>query len=59
MILDGKKVVVTGVLTDDSIAYSVARVAQEQGAEREGDHAPGLGGLDDLVHITPLGGDGG
>jgi enoyl-[acyl-carrier protein] reductase I len=32
-LLDGKKVVVTGVLTDSSIAYSVARLAQEEGAE--------------------------
>ncbi|HEX9683564.1 MAG TPA: enoyl-ACP reductase FabI [Acidimicrobiales bacterium] len=33
MILSGKKLVITGVLTDSSIAYSVARLAQEQGAE--------------------------
>ncbi|MDH3470555.1 MAG: enoyl-ACP reductase FabI [Acidimicrobiia bacterium] len=33
MLLDGKKIVVTGVLTDDSIAWHTARVAQEQGAE--------------------------
>jgi enoyl-[acyl-carrier protein] reductase I len=32
-ILDGKKLVVTGVLTDSSIAFTVARLAQEQGAE--------------------------
>ena len=32
-LLDGKKLVVTGVLTDASIAFSVARFAQEQGAE--------------------------
>jgi enoyl-[acyl-carrier protein] reductase I len=32
-ILDGKKVVVTGVLTDSSIAFTIARLAQEQGAE--------------------------
>lgn len=31
-ILDGKSVVVTGVLTDQSIAFHVARLAQEQGA---------------------------
>ncbi|HVF74515.1 MAG TPA: enoyl-ACP reductase FabI [Acidimicrobiales bacterium] len=31
--LDGKRVLVTGVLTDSSIAFSVARLAQEQGAE--------------------------
>lgn len=33
MLLEGKRLVVTGVLTDSSIAYSVARLAQEQGAE--------------------------
>jgi meromycolic acid enoyl-[acyl-carrier-protein] reductase len=33
MLLDGKKLVVTGVLTKDSIATSVARLAQQQGAE--------------------------
>ena len=33
MLLDGKKLVVTGVLTEDSIAFTVARLAQEQGAE--------------------------
>lgn len=33
MLLEGKKVVVTGVLTDASIAYDCARIAQEQGAE--------------------------
>ncbi len=32
-LLDGRKVVVTGVLNDDSIAYGVARIAQEEGAE--------------------------
>ncbi|HVB05741.1 MAG TPA: enoyl-ACP reductase FabI [Acidimicrobiales bacterium] len=32
-ILDGKKLLVTGVLTDDSLAFSAARVALEQGAE--------------------------
>ena len=32
-LLDGKKVLVTGISTDDSIAFSVARLAQEQGAE--------------------------
>ncbi|MGN9841687.1 enoyl-ACP reductase FabI [Nonomuraea sp. H19] len=31
-ILDGKNLLVTGVLTDASIAFHVARVAQEQGA---------------------------
>ena len=33
MLLDGKRLVVTGVLNDDSIAFAVARLAQEQGAE--------------------------
>lgn len=32
-ILSGKSIVVTGVLTDQSIAFHVARLAQEQGAE--------------------------
>ena len=31
-ILDGKRVLVTGVLTDSSIAYHVARIAQQDGA---------------------------
>jgi meromycolic acid enoyl-[acyl-carrier-protein] reductase len=31
-LLDGKNVLITGVLTDSSIAFHVARVAQEQGA---------------------------
>lgn len=33
MLLDGKRVLVTGVLNTESIAFSVARFAQEQGAE--------------------------
>ena len=33
MLLDGKKLLVTGVLTDDSIAFAIAKVAQEAGAE--------------------------
>ncbi|MFQ5555836.1 MAG: enoyl-ACP reductase FabI [Acidimicrobiia bacterium] len=33
MLLEGKRLVVTGVLTDDSIAWHTARVAQEEGAE--------------------------
>lgn len=33
MLLEGKRLVITGVLTDDSIAWHVARVAQEQGAD--------------------------
>jgi enoyl ACP reductase len=32
-LLDGKRILVTGVLTDDSLAYGVAALAQEQGAE--------------------------
>lgn len=32
-LLDGKKLLVTGVLMDSSIAFHVARLAQEQGAE--------------------------
>ena len=32
MILDGKRLLVTGVLTEQSIAFSVARAAAEQGA---------------------------
>ena len=31
-ILDGKRILVTGVLTDASIAFHVAKIAQEQGA---------------------------
>lgn len=33
MLLDGKKLLITGVLTDDSIAFAAAKVAQEAGAE--------------------------
>ena len=33
MILEGKRLLVTGVLTDKSIAFSVARLAAEQGAQ--------------------------
>ncbi|MFA5882790.1 MAG: enoyl-ACP reductase FabI [Acidimicrobiia bacterium] len=33
MLLEGKRVLVTGVLNNDSIAFSIARCAQEQGAE--------------------------
>jgi enoyl-[acyl-carrier protein] reductase I len=32
-LLEGKRILVTGVLSEQSIAYAVARVAQEQGAE--------------------------
>ncbi|MGA2805945.1 MAG: enoyl-[acyl-carrier-protein] reductase FabI, partial [Acidimicrobiales bacterium] len=31
-ILEGKRILVTGVLTDDSLAFGAARLAQEQGA---------------------------
>jgi meromycolic acid enoyl-[acyl-carrier-protein] reductase len=33
MLLEGKKLLITGVLMDSSIAFHVARLAQEQGAE--------------------------
>ncbi len=33
MLLEGKKLLVTGVLTPQSIAFEVARIAQEQGAD--------------------------
>ena len=33
MLLDGKRLLITGVLTDDSMAFAIAKVAQEQGAE--------------------------
>lgn len=32
-ILDGKRLLITGVLTDDSLAFAAARIAQEEGAE--------------------------
>ena len=32
-LLDGKKLLITGVLTDDSLAFGVARMAQAEGAE--------------------------
>lgn len=32
-LLDGKRLLITGVITDSSIAFHVARVAQEEGAE--------------------------
>ena len=31
-ILEGKNVLVTGVLTESSIAFHIARIAQEEGA---------------------------
>lgn len=33
MLLEGKRVLITGVLAESSIAFSVAKLAQEQGAE--------------------------
>jgi enoyl ACP reductase len=33
MLLENKKLLITGILTDDSIAWHTARIAQEQGAE--------------------------
>lgn len=33
MLLEGKRLLITGVLTDGSIAWHTARIAQEQGAE--------------------------
>jgi enoyl ACP reductase len=32
-ILEGKKLLITGVLTESSIAFTVAKLAQEQGAD--------------------------
>ena len=32
-LLDGKQLVITGVITESSIAYAVARLAQEEGAK--------------------------
>jgi enoyl-[acyl-carrier protein] reductase I len=32
-LLDGKRLLITGVITDASIAFSVAKIAQEQGAD--------------------------
>ena len=32
-LLEGKRILVTGVLTDDSLAFGVAQLAQEEGAE--------------------------
>jgi enoyl-[acyl-carrier protein] reductase I len=31
-LLDGKRLLVTGVITDASIAFSIARLAQQEGA---------------------------
>ena len=55
-ILEGKNLLITGVLTDQSIAFHVARVAQEQGC-RLGDEVGSLGvagrGVVDLVLAEP------
>ncbi len=32
-LLDGKKILITGVLTDDSLAFGVAQLAQQEGAD--------------------------
>ena len=32
-ILEGRRILVTGVLTDDSLVFGAARLAQEEGAE--------------------------
>ena len=32
-LLEGKRILVTGIITDSSIAFHIARVAQEQGAQ--------------------------
>jgi enoyl-[acyl-carrier-protein] reductase (NADH) len=32
-LLDGKRILVTGVLMDSSIAFHVARIAQQEGAD--------------------------
>src|SRR3954464_1936030 len=32
-LLDGKRLLVTGVITDASIAFSIARLAQQEGAQ--------------------------
>ena len=32
-LLDGKRIIVTGVLTDASLAFGVAKLAQQEGAE--------------------------
>jgi len=33
VLLEGKRLLITGVLTPQSIAFAVARIAQEEGAE--------------------------
>ena len=32
-LLEGKRLLITGVLTDDSLAYPVAELAQKEGAQ--------------------------
>jgi len=32
-LLEGKRILVSGIITDSSIAFHIARVAQEEGAE--------------------------
>ena len=34
-LLEGKRILVTGIITDSSIAFHIAKVAQEQGAEAD------------------------
>ncbi len=36
-LLEGKRILVTGVLTDDSLAYGVAELAQREGAQAGAD----------------------
>ena len=38
--VEGKRILVTGVLNDSSIAFTVARRAQEEGAESDRDTRP-------------------
>src|SRR5690625_7382996 len=47
-LLDGKKILVTGVLMESSIAFTVARLAQERSEERRvgKECGPRVGGMD-------------
>jgi enoyl-[acyl-carrier protein] reductase I len=64
-LLDGKRLLITGVITDASIAFHVARVAQDQRqldslAQRLGDHVDGLDGVLHSIGFAPascLGGE--
>src|ERR1700709_843721 len=47
MLLEGRRLLVTGVLTESSIAFSIARRAQEEGAELV------LTGFGRGVRVTP------